>query len=114
MAHLEENKFSSYLLDDEETRQGSMLTVTQRQVMQNNLVACSEELLTLATEVDLSNPASMVQAMAYQQGMIAAYQFIIDASDATSSQQVQEGLASISGQVEGAYVNSFVDPNIPV
>lgn len=105
MAKLEENKFSSYQLDDEEIRQGGMLTITQRQVMQNNLAACAEEALTL--EYDAANPVASVQVIAYQQGMLAAYQYIIDNSDVLQSAQTEEGLAAMQ---EPDYENNFIDP----
>lgn len=79
MAHLIPTAFSKWELNDEETKQGSILTIAQTQVVQNLLAMAAEEKIML--EIDPNNISSYVQREAGLAGQIAAYQFILDQSD---------------------------------
>jgi hypothetical protein len=106
MAHLIEGTYAKYHLDEEEFKQGSVLTITQRQVIQNALASTAEEFLSL--EYDINNPHSYIQVASYQQGMMAAYQYILDLG--TSAQQLVEEQAQHDNEV--ARDNYLVDSNL--
>jgi len=80
MAHLIPNDFSSYELTEQEELEGSILTITQKQVIQNYLSAASSEKIGL--EYDPENSLKFVQQEASLKGQIDAYRFILAASDA--------------------------------
>jgi len=84
MARLRDNEFSSYTLTDEEELQGSLLTVTQRQVMQNQLSAAVSEKITL--EFDTDKPDKFMQQEAYKRGQIDILNFILASSDAAEEE----------------------------
>ena len=80
MAVLHSGIFTSWDLTDEELIQGTILTLTQKQVMQNLLAIHAEEKLHI--EFDPDNTLKFTQAEAYKRGQIDLLQYIIDASDA--------------------------------
>jgi hypothetical protein len=80
MATVIPNEFTSYQLNAQEELEGALLTITQKQVIQNALSASATEKVYL--DYDPANPQDFVQQEAYKQGMIAAYRFLLDASDA--------------------------------
>ena len=94
MSHLIPNTFSTYHLTEEETLQGSVLSFTQRQVMQNRLAVVAEEKLGL--EFDTAKPESFIQQEAYKKGQVELYQWLLDESDTA--------VAALNGQN---------DPDIP-
>jgi len=79
MANLIPTAFSKWELNDEEVRQGSILSVAQTQVIQNNLAMAAEEKLML--EIAPDNISLYLQREAGLAGQIAAYQFLLDQSD---------------------------------
>lgn len=80
MGHLIPNDFSSYYLNEQEELEGSILTVTQKQVIQNYLSAAASEKNGL--EFDPDKPLLFVQQEASLKGQIDAFRFILSASDA--------------------------------
>ena len=92
MAKLQENSFSTYLLDDEEVRQGTMLTITQRQHIQNSLATVAETILGL--KYDSNEPEKYREELIYNQGALSAYQHIIDSSDCLQATQEADALAN--------------------
>ncbi len=80
MAHLIPNDFSSYQLTEQEEMEGSILTITQKQVIQNYLSAAASEKIGL--EIDPENKEKFIQQEASLKGQIDAYRFILSASDA--------------------------------
>lgn len=78
MAELIDSEFSRYKLSDEETLQGSLLTVTQKQVIQNNLSLVASEKLSL--ELDMTNPNRFIQEEASLKGQIEAYRYMLSCS----------------------------------
>lgn len=81
MAVLIENSFSSYALTEDEERQGSLLTITQKQFLQNQVALCAEE--KIALEFDPSEPNLFLQAEAYKKGQIDAYKYLLECSAIT-------------------------------
>ncbi len=80
MAHLIPNDFSSYELTEQEEIEGAILTITQKQVIQNYLSAAACEKNGL--EYDPAEPLKFAQQEASLKGQIDAYRFILSASDA--------------------------------
>ncbi len=80
MANLIPNDFSSYYLTEQEELEGSILTITQKQVIQNYLAAAASEKIGL--EYDPEVKERFVQQEASLKGQIDAYRFILAASDA--------------------------------
>ena len=79
MAHLIPNDFSSYQLTEQEELEGAILTITQKQVIQNYLSAAASEKIGL--EYDPESTERFVQQEASLKGQIDAYRFILAASD---------------------------------
>lgn len=78
MAKLITNSFSSYALSEDEEVEGSKLTITQKQVIQNQLAITSEELINL--KLDPDNFQKFLQDQAFKQGYIAALQYQLELS----------------------------------
>lgn len=78
MAILIPNNFSSYNLTDDEVREGSILTITQLELLQNDLATAAEEKLVL--EFDTTNPQTFIQQEAFKRGQIELLRYIIDRS----------------------------------
>jgi len=81
MAELLPNEFTSYKLNEQEQLEGSILTTTQKQVVQNQLAMCAAELLAL--EYDVGHPQSYIQQEAYKRGQIEMARYILASSDAS-------------------------------
>jgi hypothetical protein len=84
MAVLIDNEFSTYELTDEELIQGQMLTITQRQVVQNQLSMVAAE--KLAIQPDPACLDSYIQQEAYARGQIDALRYLLTCSDAAQEQ----------------------------
>jgi len=83
MSHLEENTFSSYQLTDEEVMQGSLLTLTQKQVIQNDISLYAEQ--KLALEFDTNTPQLFIQQESKLSGQIQALRYRLDCSEASEA-----------------------------
>lgn len=81
MAKLIPNSFSVYQLTQDEEIEGSKLTITQKQCIQNLLAAKSEELLSL--KLDPEHPQYFIQEQAHLQGYIAALDSLLVLSQNT-------------------------------
>jgi len=84
MAHLIDNDFSSYELNDEEAVQGSILSITQKQVIQNDIAVYAEEKLNL--EFDTNNQMLFVQQEAKLAGQIQALRYRLQCSEASEEE----------------------------
>ena len=80
MATIVPNVFTSYVLTEQEQIEGSILTIAQKEVIQNRLSDTAAE--KLALPFDPSNPMEFAQEEAYKRGHIDALQFILDVSEA--------------------------------
>lgn len=78
MAYLIDNDFALYSLSDEELTQGSILTITQRQVLQNQLSVLASEKLGL--EPDTKNFEQYLQQEAHLRGQIDNIRYLLDQS----------------------------------
>jgi hypothetical protein len=79
MANLIPNDFSSYQLTEQEELEGSILTITQKQVIQNYLAAAANEKIGLEYSEEAHD--RFIQQEASLKGQIDAYRFILAASD---------------------------------
>lgn len=80
MAHLDHNSsFQKWVLTDEEKIQGSVLTILQKQVIQNQITEAAEEKIALV--YDLNKPMEFVQREAELQGRILCLKFLIETSN---------------------------------
>lgn len=80
MAYLIDNDFSTYHLNDEEEIQGQMLTLTQRQVIQNLLAKAAEEKINL--EYNPEAKERFLQQEASLKGQMDILRFLLVSSDA--------------------------------
>ena len=88
MSHLVANAFSSYELTDEEALQGAILTITQKQVIQNQLAALAEEKIHL--EPDPANMMLYVGEEAYLRGQIVNLQYLLQLSATAEEEFIQQ------------------------
>lgn len=84
MAQLIANDFSSYELTDEEALQGSILTITQKEVMQNDIATYAQEKLNL--EFDSNSQLLFAQQEAKLAGQMQALRYRLDCSDAAEEE----------------------------
>lgn len=87
MSQLITNDFSSFDLTEEEELQGTLLTVTQVQVIQNHLSAVAAE--KIALEYDSANPILFAQQEAYKKGQLETYRFILDSHEAAKQRLLE-------------------------
>lgn len=81
MAQVIPNQFTSYKLNEQEQLEGSKLTVTQKQVIRNLLSDTATAKVNL--EYDAEHSMDFIQQEAYHKGQLEAYQFLLDASQAS-------------------------------
>ena len=92
MAVLIPNQFSTYELNEEEALQGCILTITQKQVMQNHLASIASE--KLAAAYDVTNELKSVQEEAYNRGQIDLCMYFLSQSEsAVDDLQAQNNTA---------------------
>jgi len=87
MAVLIPNQFSTYKLTEEEVLEGSKLTITQKQVMQNHLASIASEKLSAA--YDPSDSLKSIQEESYHRGQIDLITYLLDQSDAADEATAQ-------------------------
>lgn len=75
MGHIIPNEFTSYHLTEEELIEGSKLTYTQKQVIQNKIAMCASEKLLL--KPDPTNLELYYQQEAHLRGQIDAMTMIL-------------------------------------
>lgn len=73
------NTFQAWILTDNETVQGCILTTLNTQVIQNQIAAYAQERLNL--ELDMTNPQRFVQQEADLKGKISALRYLLDLSE---------------------------------
>ena len=78
MAVIVDNTFTSYEMTQEEELQGSILIVSQMQVIQTRLAMLAEEKINL--EFDPLHPEVYSQAESYLRGQMASLSTILDTS----------------------------------
>jgi hypothetical protein len=92
MAHLNhESPFQSWVLTPLELLQGSILSLLQKQVVQNQIATLAIGKINL--EPDFADPVAFAQREAFLRGQIAALQYLIDFSN-SSEAQLQAGAQS--------------------
>lgn len=83
MSTLIPGKFSNYKHNTREQIQGGALTITQREVIQNDRALVAEQILSLV--LDLNNPIETAKQDAYLKGQLAVYNFILDRDEESQS-----------------------------
>lgn len=78
MATLIPNSFASFDMNDEEVAIGSIFTITQMQMLQNDLATAAEEMLAL--EFDPTCPIMYTQQEAYKRGQMELLRHMLDRS----------------------------------
>jgi hypothetical protein len=85
VAFLDHNSaFQSWVLTPEEVLQGSILTITQKQVIQNQLTMKAHQRINLA--YDPANPMAFLQMDADLRGQMLALSALLDLSAASENQ----------------------------
>lgn len=79
MAEVVPNVFTSYNLSDEETLGGSILNISQKQILQNELSQIAEQLLALT--FDPANPIDFAQQHSYLSGQMSMLRIQLLRSD---------------------------------
>jgi len=79
MSVLLPNDFSSWSLTEAEVLEGSILTITQKQVIQNQLSLVAAEKINL--QFDPESPEGFIQKEASLQGQLSILRFLLEASD---------------------------------
>lgn len=93
MAHLNpESSFQSWILSENETLQGCVLTTLNAHVIQNQIASYAQERLNL--ELDMTNPTRFVQQEADLKGKIAALRYLLDLSESAQKQIAAPELSS--------------------
>lgn len=80
MAELAVNNFAAWRLSEEEEQQGSIYTITQAQVLQNELSIVADSLIGL--KFDPESPMIFTQREAELRGKLEFIQYLLDRSDA--------------------------------
>ena len=75
MAHLINNSFSTYELTNQEELEGSILSITQKQVIQNQIAMFAER--KIAIRYDPSDPVVFAQEEAECKGAIDALKWLV-------------------------------------
>lgn len=88
-----DNPFQSWILTSEEFMAGSILTLTQKQVVQNQISVLAIEKNNL--EPDYEHPLATAQKEAFLRGQITALQYLLDLS-ASSEAQMNPGAQKIN------------------
>lgn len=88
MATLAINSFTSYNLTEEENSMGSLLTITQKQVIHNHIAGLAEEKLALT--FDVNNQLQFVQRQAELEGQISSLRWLLDVSEAEEALQKEK------------------------
>jgi len=81
------NSFQSWILTENETIQGCILTTLNTQVIQNQIASYAQERLNL--ELDMTNPQRFVQQEADLKGKISALRYLLDLSESAQKRIVE-------------------------
>jgi len=82
------NRFTSFLMTAEEVTEGSKLTITQQQCIQNQIATLAE--MQLALEYDHTNPVLFAQQHADYAGGIKALGYLLTLNDVACNPQTVE------------------------
>lgn len=86
MAHLNhDSPFQSWILTPEEFLNGTILTITQKQCIQNQIVTLA--ITKNNIRIDPLNPLSTLQEEAELRGQITALQYLLDLSASSEAQR---------------------------
>lgn len=86
MAHLNhDSPFQSWVLTPEEFLNGTILTITQKQCIQNQIATLAIQKINL--EPDFEHPLLSAQKEAFIRGQIAALQYLLDLSASSEAQR---------------------------
>ena len=90
---MQPNSFTSYDLTEREVLEGSVLSITQKQLIQNDLAATAEQILNLV--YDPTSPLEFVQQDANFKGYMQALRAILARSDEAevALRRIQEGVS---------------------
>ncbi len=88
MAHLKLTQFAAYSLTQQEEISGSILINDQKLFIQNQLAFAAQQALALVP--DPVNYTAFIQTDAHLKGQIAAYQYLLDCSDASELAALEE------------------------
>ena len=80
MSKIIPNTFITYELTEEEAIQGAILTVSQKQNIQNHRANIAEEKLSL--DYDVNNPQAFLQKEAHLKGQLDVLNWLLDSSEA--------------------------------
>jgi len=96
MAKSEINTFTSFILSELETLQGSVLSVPQLQVIQNDMAQVAEQRLNI--DLDPKNIVAFAQHEAFLKGQLSAFKTILDRSFAAEKELSIRAQAQDSNQ----------------
>ena len=91
-----ESSFQAWVLTTKEFQQGSLLTLTQKQCIQNQVVQLAEE--RLALNYDAQNPSAFLQREAEIKGAIGALKYLLNVSNITEGELSQNPTNQFSPQ----------------
>lgn len=78
MSHLKPNAFSSYEMTDKEELQSAILTINQKEHIQNELALAASSVLQLSCNG--ITPEEYLRDVSYDRGRIAAFQWLLTQS----------------------------------
>lgn len=88
MAVLIANQFTTWQLNEDEEAEGSIFTITQRQVMQNHMASIAIEKLSAAYNTE--NELESIQKEAYNRGQIDLCMYFLDQSESAIEAKNQQ------------------------
>jgi len=103
MAYLKDNEFSSYELTDEEVMLGSILTLPQRQVIQNEIALIASSKLSLV--FNPNDVVSFSQQESFYLGQLTILKYRLECSD-----RAEEDLLFIDSNNEDNLEDPRLDP----
>lgn len=71
--------FTQFNLSEQEELQGGLLTITQKQLIQNDRANTVQQIMNLV--LDPANPQDFVQQDAYLKAQLATFTFMLDRSE---------------------------------
>lgn len=93
MANIVATSLTAFELTDEEDKLGRILTQNQKQVIQNEVALCAEELLLM--KLDGPDPTTFIHARAFTQGKMEAFKWLIDTAKSIEDEALQQSEVDI-------------------
>ena len=81
------NQFTSYILSSREELEGSIFSLLQKQVIQNELSLIAAQ--KMALDYDPSNPVAFAQSEALLKGQLQVYNLLLDKSAVAESEMLR-------------------------